>query len=134
MATDRNLVLKRAEDKTYQTLPEDCAASGIAIEPKCQDRLEIGFNVRREIITDIGYSLTESACPTVFACANVLCELVKGKSVLEAFLVKHVHIAKQLTDDGELDKEHVHCAMMAELALKRAIMQYSAMKKEQLAR
>ena len=133
MATDRDLILRRAAETKYQIPLLNSVASGVAIEPNCHDRLEICFDVRREIITEISYSLTETACLTVFACINVLCELVVGKSVLEAYLVTNEQIAEHLSDDGMLDKEHVHCAMMAELALKRAIMQYSAKKKEQLA-
>ena len=133
MATDRALVLQQAGRTEFQhTLPQ-AAASGVVEEPNCHDRLEICFSVRREIITDIGYSLTSTACPTVFACANVLCELARGKAVLEAYLLTSGDIARQLSDDGTLDREHVHCAMMAELALKRAILQYSTMKKAQLA-
>lgn len=133
MATDRTLVLSWAEDAQFKTLPDDCVASGVAEEPNCHDRLEIFFSTQREIITQIGYTLTSTACPTVFACVNVLCGLAKGKSVLEAYLINSADIAKLLSDDGTLDKEHVHCAMMAELALKRAILNYSSVKKAQLA-
>ena len=37
-------------------------------------------------------------------------------------------IAKEMSTDGELDEGHVHCALMAELAFKRALSAYSAKK------
>lgn len=128
MATNREKVLQFAQDKQFAGLPEGCAGAGQVVEPHCGDVLKIGFNTRREIITEIGYELTQSACPPVHACAHLICQLAKDKAVLEAYLLTYKQIAQLISDDGNLDPEHVHCAQMAELALKQAIAQYSRAK------
>ena len=132
MATNREKVLEYAQDKQFVGLPQECAAVGQVIEPHCGDVLKIGFNTRREIITEIGYDLTESACPPVHACAHLICQLAKDKAVIQGYLITYKQIAEMISDNGELDPEHVHCAQMAELALKQAVSQYSLKKKSEL--
>lgn len=99
---------------------------GVCEEPECGDVLEFTFKTQREIITDIGYTITESACPPMKACAAVAAHLAKGKPVLAAYLITHREVAEKA---GGLDKEQIHCAMMAELALKRSIINYSQRRK-----
>ena len=132
MATNREKVLEYAQSTQFVGLPDGCAAVGQVIEPHCNDVLRIGFTTHREIITEIGYELTETACPPVHACAHLICQLAKGKAVLEGYLLTHKQISALISDDGTLDSEHIHCAQMAELALKQAIAQYSRFKKSAL--
>jgi len=132
MATNIQRVLELAADKSNLGIPEDAQGVGEVKEPSCGDLLRIGFTTHREIITQIGYTLTESACPPVFACSSYLTSLAKGQAVVAAYLITWKDIAAALSDNGELNPEHIHCAMMAELALKNAIVNYSQMKKEKL--
>lgn len=133
MATSREKVLKAAAEKDKYPLPQDCEAIGWVTEPHCGDKLAIGFKTRREVITQIGYSLTDSACPPMFACASVLCEMALNKPVLAAYVIKSAAISEALGTDGGLDEQSVHCAIMAELALKRAIMDFSRKRSAELA-
>ncbi|MDL2317797.1 iron-sulfur cluster assembly scaffold protein [Eubacteriales bacterium OttesenSCG-928-A19] len=130
--TDRSKVTAYAQRAGEYPLPDAPHAVGRVEEPSCKDELVMGFRTHREIVTEIGFTLTPSACPPLFACATTVVELVKGKPVLEAFLLKTADIAAVLSTDGILDAEHVHCALMAELALKRMITAYSEKKKAAL--
>ena len=129
MSTNRNAVLEYAADKNWKMAVPCAAAKGTAEEPGCGDTLEVAFAAKRDIITAIWYNITESACPPAHACAAAACSLAKGRPVIEAYLITSVDIAGLLSDDGRLDAEHIHCAMMAELALKRAVRDYSIKKK-----
>lgn len=53
--------------------------------------------------------------------------LVRGRPVLEAYTIDSSAIATAL---GGLEPEYMHCAMMAELALKRAVLDYAGKRKE----
>lgn len=132
MATNMNEIYKYAKVTDFNGLPEGFTASGKIIEPGCEDELIIAFKTKREVITDIGFELSEDACGTARACANVMMELAKDQPVMVAYTLNHEDIAKVVSDDGILDKEHVHCAMMAELALKKAIVDHSEQIKQRM--
>lgn len=130
MATDKERVLAWASREGEFPLPSGLDATGTAIEPDCGDHLTMGFKTHREVITEIGFDLTKSACPPTRASAVCAAHLAKGKAVMAAYLtVTAKTIAKELSADGELDEGHVHCALMAELAFKRALAAYSARKR-----
>ena len=129
MATDKERVLAWAAREGEFPLPDGPDAVGTAIEPECGDNLTMGFKTHREVITEIGFDLTKSACPPTRASAVCAAQLAKGKAVMAAYLtVTAKTIAREMSTDGELDEGHVHCALMAELAFKRALSAYSAKK------
>ncbi len=119
---NRELILEYAESARRKGLPEDAQGCGSCREPECGDELVMAIKTRREIITEIGYTITETACPPMKASAAVAAELAQDKAVLEAYLLTKDDIAAVL---GGLDKENIHCAMMAEIALKQAILDYT---------
>lgn len=127
MATDKQKILDIVADSTCN-VPSGYNGRGEAQEPHCNDRMTIYIRVNeRKMIVDSGFELTEGACATVIAAASVAAGLAKDKPVMAAYTITATHIAAQITDDGVLDKEHLHCAIMAELALKRAVVDYSSM-------
>ena len=69
MATDTGRVLEWAAREGEYPLPAEPDATGTAVEPDCGDNLTMGFKTHREIITEIGFDLTKSACPPTRACA-----------------------------------------------------------------
>ncbi len=119
---NRELILEYAESQKHRGLLEQAQGRGSCREPECGDELIITIKTKREIITEIGYTITESACPPMKACAAAAAELAKDKAVLEAYLLTKDNIAEAV---GGLDKENIHCAMMAEIALKQAILDYT---------
>ena len=133
MATSREKVLQAASERGKYPLPQDCEVQGTVQEPNCGDVLTIGFKTRRMAITEIGFSLSESACPPLFACAVVMCRKALNQPVISAYVIKSADLAAELSTDGNLDAESVHCAMMVELAMKRAVIQFSQKTNEQRA-
>lgn len=119
---NRELILEYAGSEKHRGLLEGAQGNGSCREPECGDELEIAIKTKREIITEIGYTITETACPPMKACAAIAAELAQDKAVLEAYLLTKDDIARVA---GGLDKENIHCAMMAEIALKQAILDYT---------
>lgn len=123
--TNQALALEWAAKAKEYPLPQAANARGAAQEPNCQDLLELGLRVDEfGRVTEMGFSLTESACPPVWACAAYACSLCLGKPVMFCLTVDHRRLFEALSDDGEPDPEQIHCAMMVELALKRALADY----------
>ncbi len=126
MATNVELVHSYAAREGEFAPPENHNFSGTVQEPNCSDELTIYLRINiRSFIEATGFTLTESACDTVRACAVKCCELAQKQPVLTAYVITADDIAKALCEDGEPDKEHIHCAQMAELALKKAVLAYS---------
>lgn len=125
MATSQEKVLALASKDEYRKVPGTYNGLGRTKEPHCEDVMEIYLDVNpRQMVVDAGYTLTEGACLPVAACAAAAVELIKDKPVLEVYTITKDQIAALVTDDGSLDQEHVHCAMMAELTLKKAVLDY----------
>lgn len=126
VATDREKVL-RVVGESVSRVPENWNAMGEMHEPNCSDVLKIYLEVNeRNFVVDSGFEITESACAPAVAAAWIAANKAKDKALLAAYTVKASDIAEEMTDDGILDKEHVHCAQMAELALKKAVLDYTA--------
>ena len=133
MGTSREKVLLAAAERDQYPLPQDCEVLGTVQEPNCGDVLTIGFKTRRMAITEIGFSLSETACPPLFACAVVMCRKALNQPVISAYVIRSADLAAELSTDGNLDKESVHCAMMVELAMKKAVISFSQKTNEQRA-
>ena len=121
------MALKLIEESENSCTFEESVAHGKCKDPGCGDELTIFFKTEREIITGIGFSIDETACNMAKACASWMIKEAKDKPVMAAYLIDHKAIDKAFGGLGEGD---VHCAMMAELALKQAIVSYSKTKKE----
>lgn len=125
--TNQQLTLSWAAKAKDYPLPESYNGAGIASEPNCADRLEIRLRVNEiGVIEAAGFSLTQSACLPLWACAVYACARCQGMPALAALTMDHAKIGQALTDDGQPDVGHIHCAMMAEIALKRALADYGA--------
>lgn len=121
MATNREKVLACVDQsENYGILPI-YDGKGETVEPGCSDVMRMYIKVEREVITGISYTITETACAPVQACASYATILAKGKPVLEAYTITKDQISEYF---GGLDKEHIHCAIMAELTLKKTILDY----------
>lgn len=125
MATDKQRVLA-LNAQMESRIPDRYNGMGQMKEPNCSDIMTIYLTVNpRAMVVDSGFSLTPGACATVYAAAGVAADLARNQPVLAAYTIDAAAIAGQLSDDGRLDKEHLHCAIMAEMALKKAVVDYS---------
>lgn len=133
MATDKLKVVLVEKSGENRGALEDYDAMGQCKEPECDDILKIYIKTERHIITEIGFTIDEDACSPAVASAVIATKLAKNKPVMEAYTISAEDIMAPLTTDGKFDKEHVHCAQMAEIALKRTVVNFTENLKKQFA-
>ena len=103
-------------------------ADGIGEEgnPRCGDVMRIFIKVKNNKISDIKF-LTYG-CVAAIASSDMICELVKGKTVEEAKKVTSKDVVKAL---GEMPEIKYHCSILGMDALKAAIKDYQTKQKKQ---
>ncbi len=94
---------------------EDADGIGV-IKGICGETIQISFKVANDKITDIKF-LTDG-CGTSIACGSMVTQLAKGRSIREAMRISPNDILEGL--DG-LPEDHLHCAILAVMALYSAI-------------
>jgi nitrogen fixation protein NifU and related proteins len=101
------------------------ADSYVSVLGSCGDRMELYLKVRDDRITEATFYT--DGCSATIACGSMLTELAKNKTLGEALAIS----AKVLIENlGGLPEDHVHCAGLASLTLKRAVMEYMNLRKE----
>ena len=86
---------------------------------KCGDVMKMFLKVKDGIIRDIKFQTY--GCIAAIAASDVMCELVKGKTIEEAEKLTYKDITNAL---GELPMVKVHCSVLGTQALKKAIENY----------
>lgn len=119
---DKERIIKTALEDRYKGVPVTYMGTGASQDPSCKDVLQYYLSAEREIITAISYTITETSCFPSKACAQTAARLAFKKPVMEAYTIDSGAIAAEL---GGLEEKYIHCAMMAELALKRAVVDYA---------
>lgn len=119
---NQELVLEYSKKEDRKGKLDDFQGMSHIQEPGCGDIMEMYIRTRREIITEIRFTVTETACPPVKACAALAAEQALGKPVMEAYLINADSLDAFF---GGLPRESYHCALMAEIALKKAIRDYA---------
>jgi nitrogen fixation NifU-like protein len=93
---------------------------GMVGNPVCGDLMKIYIKVSKdEIIEKIGFETL--GCVAAVASSSITTEMAKGKTLKQALKIKKSDIVKELTG---LPKEKVHCSVLANQALKKAIENY----------
>jgi len=85
----------------------------------CGDKMEMWLKVKDEKIE--GASFCTTGCGATVACGGMVTDLAKGKTLGEALTIGADIIVKNL---GGLPDDHIHCAGLASLTLKKAIITY----------
>ena len=95
---------------------------------RCGDIMRIYIKVKkekdREIIEDIKFETM--GCAAAIAASDMICQLVKGKTLEEALKIGYKDISHKL---GDLPPIKIHCAQLAQTALRMAITNYQKKKK-----
>jgi nitrogen fixation NifU-like protein len=103
---------------------EDADGVGEAGNPKCGDMMTVYIKVKDDVIEDIKFQTF--GCAAAIATSSMMTELAKGKKVEDALKISKKDIADAL--DG-LPPIKMHCSLLAEDALKKAIEDYLTKKK-----
>lgn len=88
---------------------------------RCGDIMKIYLKINDdEIIEDIKFRTF--GCGSAVASSSIATELIKGKSVKEALQITNKDVLNEL---GGLPVIKVHCSVLAEQALKAAVLDYA---------
>jgi len=98
---------------------------GVAGNPQCGDVLKIYLKIKDNKITDIKFETL--GCAAAIGVSSVLTEMVKGKTIDEALKIKNQDIVKEL---GGVPPNKIHCSVLGEQALKKAIEDWQRKNKE----
>ena len=92
--------------------------------PRCGDIMKLYIKVEkkgnREIIKDIKFHTL--GCAAAIATSDMVCDLVKGKTLDKALEVGYQDIVNEL---GELPAVKIHCSVLAHHGLKAAVDDYN---------
>ena len=94
-------------------------AVGEVSNPDCGDSTIIYLHVENGIIEDITFETF--GCAAAVASSSILTEMVKGKTVDEAYKTTEEAVADEL---GGLPEKKMHCSMVGVQALRKAIENY----------
>ena len=98
---------------------EDANGVGEVGNAKCGDIMKIYLKVEDGVIEDVKFE--PFGCGSAIASSSMATELIKGKPLSEALELTNKAVAEAL--DG-LPAHKLHCSVLAEEAIKRAILNY----------
>ena len=98
---------------------KDADGVGEVGNPQCGDIMKIFLQVEDNIIVDVKFKTF--GCGAAIASSSMATELIKGKSIDEALKITNKAVAEAL--DG-LPPIKMHCSLLAEEAIQKAIEDY----------
>ena len=102
----------------------DADGIGEVGNPKCGDIMKMYLKLDENVIEDVKFKTF--GCGSAIASSSMATELIKGKTINEALEVTNKAVAEAL--DG-LPPIKMHCSVLAEQAIKSALLDYSKKKK-----
>lgn len=99
---------------------ENADGIGEVGNPRCGDIMKMYLKIEDGIIIDVKFKTF--GCGSAIASSSIATELIKGKSIKEALQTTNKKVAEAL--DG-LPPIKMHCSVLAEQAIKSALMDYS---------
>ena len=95
---------------------EENVGTGLVGAPECGDVMKLQLKINDQgVIEDAKFKTF--GCGSAIASSSYATELVKGKTVDEAFALKNTQIVKDLA----LPPVKIHCSVLAEGAIKAAV-------------
>ena len=98
---------------------KDASGVGEVGNAKCGDIMRIYLKIENDIIEDVKFETY--GCGSAIASSSMATELIKGKTVEEAWTLSNKAVAEAL--DG-LPPVKMHCSVLAEEAIHKAINDY----------
>ena len=118
------LVIDHANNPRNVGSMDDADAYASVLGP-CGDNMEMWLKARDGRVKDVTFRT--DGCGATIACGSMATELAKGKTLGEALAISAEFIARRL---GGLPDDHVHCAGLASLTLRKTIIEYMNLQKE----
>jgi nitrogen fixation NifU-like protein len=106
---------------------EDATVSAVAGSPACGDMIAFYLKINENDVIEKA-TFESYGCAANIATASVSTELVKGKTVTEAWNITWRDVANEV---GGLPTVKFHCGVLSVGALRRAIREYYKKKREQ---
>jgi nitrogen fixation NifU-like protein len=95
---------------------EPNVGTGIVGAPECGDVMKLQLKISEEgVIEDARFKTF--GCGSAIASSSYVTELIKGKTIDEAYAVKNTQIVEELN----LPPVKIHCSVLAEDAIKAAV-------------
>ena len=93
--------------------------TGMVGAPACGDVMKLQIKVEQGVIIDARFKTY--GCGSAIASSSLITEWVKGKTLAEAAHISNTDIAEELA----LPPVKIHCSILAEDAIKAAILDYN---------
>ena len=90
-------------------------ATGLVGAPACGDVMKLDLKLEGDVIADVKFKTY--GCGSAIASSTMFVEMLKGKTIEEAKQIKDKEIAEAL----ELPPLKLHCSVLAEEGIKKAI-------------
>ncbi|MBL8859011.1 MAG: Fe-S cluster assembly scaffold IscU [Planctomycetes bacterium] len=94
--------------------------TGVVGAPECGDVMKLQIEVEGDRIVDAKFKTF--GCGSAIASSSLATEWIKGKTLDEAMQIKNTQIVEELS----LPPVKIHCSVLAEDAIKSAVMDYKA--------
>lgn len=102
---------------------ENADGVGTVGNASCGDIMQISLKIENDVIVDAKFKTF--GCAAAIATSSTATEMIKGMTVEEALKVTNKKVVETL---GGLPAQKLHCSVLAEEAIKKAIDDYLAKK------
>lgn len=102
---------------------ENADGVGTVGNASCGDIMQISLKIENDVIVDAKFKTF--GCAAAIATSSTATEMIKGMTVEEALRVTNKKVVETL---GGLPAQKLHCSVLAEEAIKKAIDDYLAKK------
>jgi nitrogen fixation NifU-like protein len=117
-------VLNRFQNPKFTGEIKNADAVGEVGNVKCGDIMRVYLKIEDNKIKDIKFKTY--GCVAAIASTDYLCEIVKGKTLDQALKITSKDVVKKM---GNVPAVKLHCSVLAQNALKKAIEEYKKKKK-----
>ncbi len=120
MAYSDKVIDHYTNPRNIGTLDKDDSrvGTGLVGAPECGDVMRLQIMVENDIITDAKFKTF--GCGSAIASSSLATEWLKGKSLTDALKIDNMEIVEELA----LPPVKIHCSVLAEDAIKKAIEDY----------
>lgn len=112
-------VIKRFSKPKFAGRIKNADATGEDGNFKCGDMMKVYLKVKKGKIDKIKFETY--GCVAAIASTDMMCELVKGRSLDDAYRMSNKEIVNSL---GEMPEIKIHCSILGMRALRNAIDDY----------